>query len=187
MRPDRADQLFFQFKESVPSDRTAMLADMLHRADDRCYGELCATSMHNPLIIVLISVFLGGLGVDRFMLGDIGMGVAKLLLGWLTLGIWPLIDIYFCYKRALDLNMQKISDAIARYGYNSGPAKGGDAYSAPYGAPYGAPGQGGYPGGAPYQGAPYQGTPYQGNPGQGAPSQGDRGDTTGNGDNGKTV
>lgn len=177
MRPDRADQLFFQFKESVPSDRTAMLADMLHRADDRCYGELCATSMHNPLIIVLISVFLGGLGVDRFMLGDIGMGVAKLLLGWLTLGIWPLIDIYFCYKRALDLNMQKISDAIARYGYNSGPAKGSDAYS----APYGYPGQGGHPGGAPYRGGPYQSDPYQG-----APSQGDRGDTTGNGDNGTT-
>lgn len=40
----------------------------------------------------LLSFFLGGFGVDRFYLGNIGMGVAKLLLGWLTLGIWPLID-----------------------------------------------------------------------------------------------
>ena len=40
----------------------------------------------------LLSFFLGGLGIDRFYLGNIGMGVAKLLLGWLTLGIWPLID-----------------------------------------------------------------------------------------------
>jgi TM2 domain/Protein of unknown function (DUF2510) len=40
----------------------------------------------------ILGFFLGGLGVDRFYLGNIGMGVAKLLLGWLTVGIWPLID-----------------------------------------------------------------------------------------------
>jgi hypothetical protein len=40
----------------------------------------------------ILGFFLGGLGVDRFYLGNIGMGVAKLLLGWLTCGIWPLID-----------------------------------------------------------------------------------------------
>jgi hypothetical protein len=40
----------------------------------------------------VLGFFLGGLGVDRFYLGNTGMGVAKLLVGWLTLGIWPLID-----------------------------------------------------------------------------------------------
>jgi TM2 domain/Protein of unknown function (DUF2510) len=40
----------------------------------------------------ILGFFFGGLGVDRFYLGNIGMGVAKLLLGWLTLGVWPLID-----------------------------------------------------------------------------------------------
>jgi len=44
------------------------------------------------LVATLLSFFLGGLGVDRFYLGNIGMGVAKLLVGWLTLGIWPLVD-----------------------------------------------------------------------------------------------
>ena len=43
-------------------------------------------------VATLLSFFLGGFGVDRFYLGNIGMGVAKLLLGWLTAGIWPLID-----------------------------------------------------------------------------------------------
>nr|WP_277626408.1 TM2 domain-containing protein [Arsenicicoccus piscis] len=41
---------------------------------------------------LLISFFLGALGIDRFYLGYIGLGVAKLFLGWLTFGIWPLID-----------------------------------------------------------------------------------------------
>jgi len=49
-------------------------------------------SPKSRLVATLLSFFLGGLGIDRFYLGNIGMGVAKLFLGWLTLGIWPLVD-----------------------------------------------------------------------------------------------
>jgi hypothetical protein len=40
----------------------------------------------------ILGFFLGMLGVHRFYLGNIGMGVAMLFLSWFTLGIWPLID-----------------------------------------------------------------------------------------------
>jgi len=44
------------------------------------------------LTAVLLSFFLGGLGIDRFYLGHSGLGVAKLLtLG--GCGIWALIDL----------------------------------------------------------------------------------------------
>ena len=49
-------------------------------------------SPKSRMVAAILGFFLGGLGVDRFYLGNIGMGVAKLLVGWLTLGIWPLID-----------------------------------------------------------------------------------------------
>jgi TM2 domain-containing membrane protein YozV len=49
-------------------------------------------SPKSRLVATLLSFFLGGLGVDRFYLGNIGMGVAKLLVGWITFGIWPLVD-----------------------------------------------------------------------------------------------
>lgn len=43
-------------------------------------------------VATVLGFFLGGFGIDRFYLGNIGLGVAKLLVGWLTFGIWPLID-----------------------------------------------------------------------------------------------
>ncbi|GAB3190887.1 TM2 domain-containing protein [Nesterenkonia suensis] len=42
---------------------------------------------------IILSLFLGTLGIDRFYLGHIGLGIAKLLLSWLTFGIWQLIDL----------------------------------------------------------------------------------------------
>ncbi len=51
---------------------------------------------------VLLSFFFGALGVDRFYLGHIGLGVAKLLLSWLTLGVWPLIDFILILLRKVD-------------------------------------------------------------------------------------
>jgi hypothetical protein len=51
-----------------------------------------AVSPKSRTVASILGFFFGGLGVDRFYLGNIGMGVAKLLVGWLTLGIWPLID-----------------------------------------------------------------------------------------------
>lgn len=50
------------------------------------------TSPKSRTVASILGFFLGGLGVDRFYLGNIGLGVAKLLVGWLTFGIWPLID-----------------------------------------------------------------------------------------------
>ena len=43
----------------------------------------------------LLQIFLGSFGVGRFYLGYAGIGVAQILVTWLTCGIgavWPLID-----------------------------------------------------------------------------------------------
>ncbi|MDR3302609.1 MAG: TM2 domain-containing protein [Spirochaetaceae bacterium] len=46
----------------------------------------------NWLTLLLLSIFLGGLGIDRFYVGKVGTGILKLItLG--GFGIWYLIDL----------------------------------------------------------------------------------------------
>ena len=55
------------------------------------------------LVALLLSIFVGGLGVDRFYMGYIGLGVLKVLtLG--GCGIWWLIDLIL-------IAMGKLNDA----------------------------------------------------------------------------
>mgnify|MGYP001104972073 CR=1 FL=1 len=57
-------------------------------------------SQKEYITALLLSFFLGGLGIDRFYLGYTGLGVAKLLtLG--GLGIWALIDFIMIAVRSL--------------------------------------------------------------------------------------
>ena len=48
-------------------------------------------SKKDPLIVLLLSIFVGGLGIDRFYGGRIGLGILKLFFGWIF--IWWLIDV----------------------------------------------------------------------------------------------
>ena len=64
--------------------------------DPRYYGENCAYARKSKLAAFVFSFFFGGLGVDRFYLGYIGIGVAKLLYN--LFAVCTLGSIAACFK-----------------------------------------------------------------------------------------
>jgi hypothetical protein len=54
------------------------------------------TSGYKRNVTLLLSIFLGGFGVDRFYLGHYKEGLGK-LFSFGGLGVWTLIDIFLIY------------------------------------------------------------------------------------------
>lgn len=59
--------------------------------------------------VLILSVLLGTLGVDRFMIGDVGMGMLKLFTFGLC-GILWLIDIFTIRGKVDDLNRKNANE-----------------------------------------------------------------------------
>jgi len=66
-------------------------------------AEVANASEKDWLTTLLLCLFLSWVGVHRFYTGKIGSGVCMILFGWLTLGIWHLIDfIMICCGKFKD-------------------------------------------------------------------------------------
>jgi TM2 domain-containing membrane protein YozV len=67
--------------------------------------------LKDPTTILIISILCGGLGIDRFMLGDTGLGIGKLLTCG-GFGIWTIVDWFMIQSRTRELNFQKLQRAL---------------------------------------------------------------------------
>ena len=65
----------------------------------------------DPSTMLFLSIFLGSLGVDRFMLGETGLGVLKLVTAG-GLGVWWLIDIFSVEDRTKEYNGKLFDETL---------------------------------------------------------------------------
>ncbi len=49
-------------------------------------------SSKSRLVAFLLCTFVSGFGIHRFYVGKVKSGIVMILIGWLTFGIWHLID-----------------------------------------------------------------------------------------------
>ena len=90
-----------------PDYQVAAIRDMLLAADDSKWSMLQVMQFKDPTICLIISLFAGSLGIDRFFIGDTGLGIAKLITCG-GFGIWTIVDWFLIMGAARDKNMQKL-------------------------------------------------------------------------------
>ena len=66
---------------------------------------------NDPVIILIVSLVTGPLAVDRFMIGDTGLGIAKLITCG-GFGIWMLVDWIIIMGVTRQKNTEKLMRAI---------------------------------------------------------------------------
>ena len=97
-------------KKFTPSD-LARIKSMIPELSDQQLQMIMSGNYKDPTTMLIISVLLGGLGVDRFMLGETGLGVLKLVTGG-GLGIWWLVDLFSIENRTKTYNMKQFEEAV---------------------------------------------------------------------------
>ena len=67
--------------------------------------------LKDPTISLIISILAGHFGIDRFIVGDTGLGIAKLLTCG-GLGIWTIIDWFLIMGVTREKNMHTIQQLL---------------------------------------------------------------------------
>ncbi|MBQ9239343.1 MAG: TM2 domain-containing protein [Treponema sp.] len=107
MDANKIDMFFVANGKKLPAEKTVIVREKMAQVDDSRYATLSSIEFKEPTTMLLISIFIGGLGVDRFMMGETGMGILKLLTGGLC-GILWLIDVIGISKKVKEYNFNEL-------------------------------------------------------------------------------
>lgn len=111
MEQTKLDMFIMQNSKYIPADKVIYLKEKLKNIDDDKYLLVTSVELKDPTTMLILSLFLGSLGVDRFMLGDTGMGVLKLLTGGCC-GILTIVDWFGVQNKTKELNFNKLMSII---------------------------------------------------------------------------
>ena len=107
----KIDMFIMTNQKYFPEEKIVYLKDRLRTMDEEKFSLISTIEMKEPTTLLLVSIFLGTLGIDRFMLGDTGMGILKLLTAGCC-GILTIVDWFTVSKRTKDLNFNKVMSLI---------------------------------------------------------------------------
>ena len=107
----KVDMFLMTNQKYFPAEKIMYLREKLAAMDDSKFSLISTVEMKDPTTLLLISLFLGSFGIDRFMVGDTGMGILKLLTGGLC-GILALVDWFMISNKTKELNFNKVMSLI---------------------------------------------------------------------------
>lgn len=106
MTATKVDMFLMANAKNFPEEKMPIIRDALSKMDENKMMMAQSASYHNPTTMLIISILAGGLGIDRFMIGDTGLGVGKLLTCG-GFGIWTIVDLFMISNAAREKNFEK--------------------------------------------------------------------------------
>lgn len=110
VNPQKVDAFLMANRKFFPEERIPYLKEKLLAMDEAKFELVSSAKLKGPVVLLVVSLFLGGLGVDRFMLGKIGYGIVKILFCWI--GILTIIDWFLIMGKTREYNFNQISMII---------------------------------------------------------------------------
>jgi TM2 domain-containing membrane protein YozV len=107
MEAQKVDMFLMTNGKFFESHLIPQIRERLMQMDDSKFVYIQTINLKDPTTALIISLLGGMLGIDRFYLGDTGLGIAKLL----TCGglyIWGIVDWFLIMGRAREINFQKL-------------------------------------------------------------------------------
>ena len=111
MEAQKVDMFIMSNGKFFESHHINDIRERLIALDESKWAILSTTQFKDPTTTIIVSLLAGGLGIDRFMIGDTGLGVGKLLTCG-GMGIWTIIDWFMIQKATREKNMQKIQQFL---------------------------------------------------------------------------
>ncbi len=111
MEAQKVDMFMIANNKYFESYHLNAIRERLLQLDDSKWGLVQILQFKDPTTSIIVSVLCGSLGIDRFLIGDTGMGVGKLLTCG-GLGIWTIIDWFLIMGATREKNMQAFQNAL---------------------------------------------------------------------------
>lgn len=112
---DKVNAWLVMNKKYFTNANLVHLKSVLEGLDYDTFQQVDMIEYKDPTVSLILSVLVGELGVDRFFIGDIGLGVGKLLT-FGGLGIWWLIDIFNIQNATKKKNFSELNQTLVLIG-----------------------------------------------------------------------
>lgn len=111
MDAQKVDMFLMANGKFFESHQLNLIRDRLIALDDSKWNMILMAQFKDPTTSLIVSILAGGLGIDRFIIGDTGLGVGKLLTCG-GFGIWTIIDWFMIQAATREKNMEKMQQLL---------------------------------------------------------------------------
>lgn len=111
MDQQKVDMFIMTNGKFFPEEKVMFVRERLLAMDESKAMMIMSMQFKDPMTALIISLFLGCYGIDRFYIGDTGAGILKLLTCG-GCGIWAIIDLFIIMGTTREKNFNRLMSII---------------------------------------------------------------------------